>query len=1027
MSSRVEAPNSMEVSTNNVSRVAPRSNVNITLGSPRGATTHSPRSGNAISRNVLRRRIHLTPEMKGILEERFRGWSFECEGGLHPHPLGAIERAICEELAFRDIKRMCGNGCAISDIGGNANRHAIAGRNVHSCNPILCPEDVIRRTKDKYHARANYCHNVALDCSIVPDAYLSVHSLYYQNKEEILELVHRSRKRLLVAVVHRFDQLYGGLHFDGFNYESRYQMAFHGEHLKVTMEVNGNMTSYHHDPMVWLDAAYYSNGRRAMAWNGYKVGDSWIMEFRPAPLGLDCVNKQTLTLLESLRRTDHYGSVAGLMNLNDSKSMTPLLEWVDINDTDVYSYFGFVWLYKKGLNRKILIPKGLIQSVAAKMVGVERDHKALKTCIRHMQSMVSSDKLNVPPDVLVDCKTYGASLAFVYSLDKELIAFNELCKSQSRNKYDRLKQVMGLNELWSFDQKYLLLGAACLTGLIVLTSNPSKVGVGSAVVTSTLLLLNLNSKTKQFSESELTANYNYNRSSSPGYTGSATELWPEGLPGYESNRPLSEPREGSSISVIDVEDSDTKSEMYPILPLFSEYLPVCPSSTVKNEIISLANRACMKVPEPTKEDWDFVIRHAKREIDKIEFIDFDEGAYEKWNSKFLKNRRDDHDRARESLLLEPLTSKDFIRGAFVKREITLKGGVKPEEFDPRCIQGVSHRANVVLGPFMSLFAEQLHKLWNVNNKICYTSGSTAEELGGWRASFGEDEVTIFEIDFSRYDAHQGAECHRLELLFYIQAGIHSWDDAIKVVKAQRKTIGFTAHGARYNVAYTRKSGDPNTSCGNSVLNACVADAIMTSLGLDFRMLVQGDDNLLVVRKRFTAKQKEHLYKTIVERYLKLGFVVKLKILDQWPLAEFCSSIFWPTQDGFVLGPKIGRRLPKFGVSLKRLTQGQIKGMLLGLLKEMDHIPVLRVYVKYCLSKLKKIKTEHYVDRDSPYRVKSASKHSISEDTADFFFTRYGMHYETFEQSLRNALRNSGSDLTTVISYPLLEELMKVDA
>jgi len=404
----------------------------------------------------------------------------------------------------------------------------------------------------------------------------------------------------------------------------------------------------------------------------------------------------------------------------------------------------------------------------------------------------------------------------------------------------------------------------------------------------------------------------------------------------------------------------------------------------------------------------------------------DENAFAEWNSKFPPGRRKQHKDAYDDLLLNPIKPSDTYRSMFIKRELTLKGGTEYTDFDPRGIQGVSHRANVCLGPFVAKASKQLSEKWNVNTRLCYTSGCTAEELGQWRSQFEDQEVTIFEIDFERFDAHQLKDAHKCEERFFVKCGINEYPDAKFVFKSQKVTVGFSPHGVYFKTKYRRKSGDPNTSCGNSYINGRTGKSIFKSIGLeDNYMLVQGDDNLVVVYGHFSEKKKAWFHKRIKDAYLSLGFKVKLKITEHWHEAEFCSALFWPVKDGYVLGPKIGRRLPKIGFSLKKLTQGQVKGMLLGGIKECKFIPVLRTYFKCCLNDLKTVKKENYIDHSYKYKSMVTENHELSDDTEEFFYNRYGVSMTSVEMSLEETLKRKRS-FTSMVSWEDLYLFMAVD-
>jgi hypothetical protein len=979
------------------------------------------------------------------LEERFRGWSFEFgdgspgTGGTHPHPVGATERAICEELIYRDIKSDF-KRCKIVDIGGNANRHFFSHRKIHSCNPYLSPEDDLRYAETRYHPSADYCHNKAQDCDMIPDVYMSVHSLYYLSREDILGLLNKSTGKALYAVIHKFDNVYGGLHFNGENYESKYQVSFDKKEPLVTMEVNGNMSPYTHSAMLWIDDLHYHNHEFGMSWNGRKVGDSWLMKFILTDRKYAYVERKCLTLVDSIRRTDHYGAVSGILNLNDTESMMPTLKTFEIDDVEIRSLYKFVWLtHNRGSKKKILIPKGLIQTVAAKMVGVERNPKSLKICIKFMQSYVSADKLNMPPEIVLNCKTFGAALAFVYSLDKELVAFNNLCSHSMHGRYSSHLNVLNLIPLYSVKrvQNATIAGfgttAVLAASKWLKTGNPHMGGPKGTLLVGTAMAAVIGyyyykvDDANPTPELETVTEYAVTRSSRPSSNFEALTAWPKGLVGYTSNKILKPLRKGAVVNPGPQEHKDEKNEFYVVAPVFSDYIPLVSSANAQNELRAVVNRACMQVPNPDDNEWEEVYKSSEFYINLFKPIEENyEETFILWNSKFPAGRQKQHNEALESLILHPMNKKDLVRAAFVKRELIMKGGFEAEEFDPRCIQGVSHRANVRLGPFIYAFTKMYKSIFTIDTEICYTGGYTAEELGGWRGQFGDEDVTIIEIDFSRYDAHQARQCHGLEKRFYVRSGINDWPEARLVFDGQGNTVGFTANGVYFALPYTRKSGDPNTSVGNSTINSMIANYIFrVKLGFDYKMLVQGDDNLLVLRGTFSKAEVESMKHVIINIYVKLGFEVKLKIANRWHEVEFCSSVFWPASDGYVLGPKIGRRLPKMGFSLKQLRPGEVKGMLLGAVKEMNHIPVLRVYVRHVLGLLENVEKEVYNEVGNPYRVKCSSKHSSCDATKEFFRNRYGIDSDVMESSLKEQL-NTIESLTTVFSWDLLNQLLDID-
>jgi hypothetical protein len=631
---------------------------------------------------------------------------------------------------------------------------------------------------------------------------------------------------------------------------------------------------------------------------------------------------------------------------------------------------------------KLLLPKGVVETVAAKMVGVTRDKAGLRLCVNTMKQIVKPDKMSMPDRMRLDCIIYGSAMAFVLTLKEEICVFNELCSPFYKRLYTSLSNAMSL-------QDFLFSWCPC----------------GSSGFNATV------------------EEYEATRASVPGRTFDAAKAWPNGLPGYESARPLKELRRGASIKDGDRTPADPKPQFHPICTTFSNYIPVVPCSSVNNETVSLANRALMTVPEPDEESWKAVMESLDLSWCEPMACDL-EKDFESWNSKFDNNKRRNHEEAWESLKNTPLTKKDFIRKQFVKRELTMKGGSEPQEFDPRSIQANSDRLNVSLGPFVAKATEQLKTAWSTDSRICYTAGMTAEEIGAWRGQFGSEDVTIIECDETRYDAHQGRYAYQLAWKLCAAMGIDNHGDAAFALTSMEHIRGWSSHGVVYNVSYTMTSGSPTTSFSNSFLNGTKTAFVLERMGFQhFKMLVHGDDSLIVIPGHLSAPAKLRLERKFAQYQHSLGFATKMKISESWSQVEYCSSLFWPTEDGYVLGPKIGKRLPKIGFSLRALKPGEVKGMLLGLQIEAGFVPVIRVYAKHQLSLMRKQAKQDYTDSRSVYKSLAVERHSCSEETAYFFLERYGVDMAEMETLMSDCLT---SNLTDCVDYCTMSLFTAID-
>jgi len=500
---------------------------------------------------------------------------------------------------------------------------------------------------------------------------------------------------------------------------------------------------------------------------------------------------------------------------------------------------------------------------------------------------------------------------------------------------------------------------------------------------------------------------------------------------------------------------DDKSQLYPVAVTFSNYIPVVPYSSPNNEVLAVNNRALMDTPVPgtmklvvgtvacpylgtahVHDPMDDVLQEVSHWIDrfnKVEDITPEdvEKYFTLWNMRFPPARANTQRKVwREVMDRGHLEKRDFVFDMFVKRELTLKGGPEFQDFDPRAIQSPSTAANVVTGPFFYQFSKRLCKVWNSDSHICYTSGMNGEEIGAWRAQFGDEPVTILEIDESRYDAHMGKNSYDVKLAFYEAFGFSDWPMANEAYEGQRKKVGYGAKGVKYSVDYTVGSGQPDTSCGNSLWNGLKVSAFLNKQGLAgrYKVLVHGDDSLLVIRgqvSQFTNSNIAYMKKTMVEYNKALGFDVKVKVHQSWAQAEYCSSLFWPVLGGYVLGAKPGRQLVKMGWSLNKLDAGQTKGMLLGAKLQYGFVPVLRTYVGAYLGLCKSFAAKRFTDGREVYKSMITSRHLMTDDTIDFFMDRYDCHPGVLEEELLDIMRGADG-LTTMVDWPGISSLLDVD-
>jgi len=394
------------------------------------------------------------------------------------------------------------------------------------------------------------------------------------------------------------------------------------------------------------------------------------------------------------------------------------------------------------------------------------------------------------------------------------------------------------------------------------------------------------------------------------------------------------------------------------------YTPFTYASNLRNEVASLANRAQKITPEPDSEivdDFCKWVRHYLNELIP--------GFKKHWpvsNDKYLENsnatptvkaaiRRAMDELQRDGIGFDTdLNRKQCFdwtrRKAFVKMENNLYCADGQVEWKPpRCIQGAHPKFIALVGPIMMTIQAELKRVLGPGFCTIFTSGVSSHvaaehvNIPNWR---------IFENDVSSWDASICEELCKLECWIFERLGCGR--ACQKLMKANIRTHGVTTHGAKYSIRGTRKSGDPYTSCGNSLLNYllhiyCLVRGPGSLLGKwktyrkiahvqqKIRMLVQGDDNLMAIHPELEPD---------FSLLLKLGFKSDNIWRKHIMLAEFCSCYVYRLKNGGVtFGPKLGRVMLKLCSFIEPPlyldAMAVIKGVALGLMSAAIYVPGLK--------------------------------------------------------------------------------------
>lgn len=366
-------------------------------------------------------------------------------------------------------------------------------------------------------------------------------------------------------------------------------------------------------------------------------------------------------------------------------------------------------------------------------------------------------------------------------------------------------------------------------------------------------------------------------------------------------------------------------------------------------------------------------------ITKVEAVRFSE-----WNDRFPSGRRRAHRIAWDSIREIGYGVKQIARSkAFVKIERLAAKGALIELPDPRLIQGTTDESNVVIGPWMYAFSKKLAEVWNgVTSQIMYVSGCHTEDFSQlvYEAGVGHNAVYV-ENDFSRFDSTVSVPMLELETWIYQRCGAPK--RVLELLRAKYTTRGTTSCGIKYTIVGTRKSGEPNTSCGNTLLNALMHAYCLK--GQKYLMLALGDDNLVV-----GANTLEVDFTPMA----RLGFRPKTKISRDPFEVEFCSMTMYPVkgQTGWLFTPKAGRLLAKmpfdYSNAPRRIMEGRLRANFMGLYDDIYHIELLRQVFDQHLKLLDP------TPRFTPdHKVHVKRRHEADDETLVVFLNRYGISRE----------------------------------
>jgi len=399
--------------------------------------------------------------------------------------------------------------------------------------------------------------------------------------------------------------------------------------------------------------------------------------------------------------------------------------------------------------------------------------------------------------------------------------------------------------------------------------------------------------------------------------------------------------------------------------------------------------------------------------------------YKTWDDRFPGSLQKLHASARASLDEHGLLPADYKLDVIVKREKT--GHVDelgPTANDPRAVLSPTQKLNVFIGPWFHHYSKVVCDRYKVEpgRFACIAIGTTAEELGEWY-SWAVDHFTRLRgrppfrrmLDQKRYDREQRKGAHSYFYAMAQSTGIPQdvLDAAEKVSHVSGRIMGkqwisFRCKGQR------QVSGIQYTAIMNSGNGLSTFVDIHGEPGPDTYAVVDTGDDLLAIGVLPSLAEPEEV---LNRRYGHYGLQVTASSSIDDADVEFISLIPYPTSEGIVFGPKIGRQLYRAGWTTSS-EKADIYGASVSLQDSVSFIPFLKQFfdVHRRLSK-----------REGPVRAfdrLASREHTATAETYEFVERRYNLTRADEEQF--NQLLDQVTSLPALITWPRINDVAARD-
>jgi len=529
----------------------------------------------------------------------------------------------------------------------------------------------------------------------------------------------------------------------------------------------------------------------------------------------------------------------------------------------------------------------------------------------------------------------------------------------------------------------------------------------------------------------------------------------------------------------DVVPEKPPTQLMELRGLGFQFMPTYFEATQDNLVSALTARLVRPVPEPVKGAWSQAGAWFKKtRYWQLSFVDrnheiivVDKQAILAWaEGKYSVARKEELCKTFERLEASnfKLEKQDKAVSCFIKQEKAVAldhqdglVALEHKEKAPRIIMSVSDAMLCTMGPICAQLATRFKTAQREYEGVddqgvrvipvlpfpTAPRACSVEVLSDWFVRVlghlgSDDDVMVLIADGEAWDAHIGKDARNCEYELLFKAARIDPGRLHDMARPRMVTGGSASLRVSFATHSRRVTGQAETDIGNTTCNLVQAvhnlDLNSTrpansrsGMGIDWFAGACGDDLFVLATRQVFAKCLQ-LKPEEVEtkgggvwkaRSLRLGISSTAAFLP-WRKLEFCSKVLYPTEDGLLLGGKIGRVLSRAGYFLDVQRESTPRAAAMSQLNDNYHVPFLRQYFTRVLQLLPLEKGRQRLSPEYQHTFHVEGRHEYGEETWRFLEYRYGL----IKQDLLEfeALLASIKQLPAIVEWPRLADLVAVD-